>query len=352
MTDSHKIIDITPHHGAMTKAGKANFVRFCDGASEFIDNSIQAYLSSGSGDSDYVCVRLFINKGGRSRSYMVVEDGGCGMDEKGLEQFATYSLDKETRKQNENFISKFGVGAKQSGFFLGDRVKVITCPVTSSNVFELVLDEKVFEDRYQKGEQVFRADIRQREIGNIVKYASADEKENNSLMNSLKSFENSYSRHFTMIVIRLREKIVRELCSNSRYKEVPYELASVYHFHLHPENKPDEILKHLECLNHNKRIKGAANLYKAADSFLQRHRIPNASITSSSTASNGISRKLDLHFIMYEGSNLNLPKIKLRLSQLKDDDMHLYVKNAKAVFCCNLKFPDPFLLLLDIYHLN
>ena len=54
------VIDITPHHGAMTKAGKANFVRFCDGASEFIDNSIQAYLKTGSGEADPVCVRLFM----------------------------------------------------------------------------------------------------------------------------------------------------------------------------------------------------------------------------------------------------------------------------------------------------
>lgn len=51
------------------------------------------------------------------------------MDENGLKEFATYSLDRETRHNNQNnkteiqidtsSISKFGVGAKQAGFFLG-----------------------------------------------------------------------------------------------------------------------------------------------------------------------------------------------------------------------------------------
>ena len=183
------MIDITPHHGAMTKAGKANFVRFCDGASEFIDNSIQAYLKTGSGEADPVCVRLFINKGGSS--YMVVEDKGCGMNENGLREFATYSLDKETRKQSDNFISKFGVGAKQSGFFLGDRIRVITSPKESSKVFELLLDEEVFEKRYQDGKRVFEATVHQGEVGEVDTYAPVDEQGNTKMKDLIASFEKS-----------------------------------------------------------------------------------------------------------------------------------------------------------------
>ena len=358
MSSKASVIDITPHHGAMTKAGKANFVRFCDGASEFIDNSIQSYLNVGNVEADgaadpksqsatscSVSVRLFMNsnqshgKGSGGSSYMVVEDSGCGMDENGLKDFATYSLDKETRKQgNEEFISKFGVGAKQSGFFLGDRIRVVTSPVKSSEVFELKLDENVFEERYKMGQQVFTADVYQRPLGSSDTYAPDDEKENKLMMSMIESFEKKNSDHFTVIIVRLRDKIVRDLYSNNRFQEVPYELALVYHYHLHPENRPDEILSRLSFLTSKNRISGASNLYKASDP-LHRQR---TSSSSTSVRASALQRSLNLRFSMYEGTPATTrPKIDLLLDRLHDDDMHEYVKHAKAVFRCNFQFPDP-----------
>ena len=148
---------------------------------------------------------------------MVVEDIGSGMDENGLKEFATYSLDKETRKQrNEEFISKFGVEAAE-WVFLGDRIRVITSPAKSSEVFELKLDENVFEDRYKKGEQVFTADVYQRPVGSIDTYAPPDETENKLMMSMIESFEKKNSDR-AVIVIRLRDKIVRDLYSNNRFR--------------------------------------------------------------------------------------------------------------------------------------
>ena len=73
---------------------------------------------------------------------MVIFDNGCGMDGDGLRDFATYSLDQETRgnrasASNKSFISKFGVGAKQAGFFLGDSIQVFTKQLNSDKYLEL-----------------------------------------------------------------------------------------------------------------------------------------------------------------------------------------------------------------------
>lgn len=65
-----------------------------------------------------------------------------------LTQFAVYSLDQATRKEiwkdkkNANkggFISKYGVGAKEAGFFLGDRIRVVTKQEDSNQVLEMTL---------------------------------------------------------------------------------------------------------------------------------------------------------------------------------------------------------------------
>jgi HSP90 family molecular chaperone len=66
-------------------------------------------------------------------------DNGCGMDKAGIQDFATYSLDQETREQragemDKSFISKFGVGVKQAGFFLGDQINLTTKTSNSSVV--------------------------------------------------------------------------------------------------------------------------------------------------------------------------------------------------------------------------
>lgn len=88
---------------------------------------------------------------GDQRSFMVVYDNGCGMTKETLDAYFTYyygqkerGLDPQALRQQQQqrkeqiqqqgifhphlsfTISKFGVGALESVFFLADRVKVIT----------------------------------------------------------------------------------------------------------------------------------------------------------------------------------------------------------------------------------
>eukprot|EP01037_Dinobryon_pediforme_P022119 gene22119-23170_t len=71
------------------------------------------------------------------------------MDKDGIQKFATYSLDQksrnqEARKDDKSFISKFGVGVKQAGFFLGDSIRVMTktAEYSKSTEFKLMQGQR------------------------------------------------------------------------------------------------------------------------------------------------------------------------------------------------------------------
>ena len=362
-----KIVDITPHHGAMTKAGSANFARFCDAASEFVDNSLQAYLDTGllsttRPDAKLVELSLFLNqikmthdKFNDSNSYMVIADKGCGMDEEKLKNFATYSLDKETRKENDEFISKFGVGAKQSGFYLGENLHVLTSSKKDSDkVLEMKLDANVFEERYQQNEKVFEAKINTRDVsqqngsfnvGECVAgynlkgdYNSfySNPSLSKSMIEYIRDFETTHGDHFTVIVIKLKEKIVRSLLDNDRYTELPYDFGHIYHFYLHPEHLPHNIVKE-KRFEH--KLKGTASNANASSYILNKVR--------EEPMVRGVDRKEDIeetlkvpfHFKLkiYKGDGLlyddSIGKV--------NDDISQYINSAKAVFRMNMDFVDP-----------
>ena len=147
-----------------------------DGSAEFVDNSMQAYMKLAKhtgitvGASDDIQLRLILAKDPSQDSFFVVADRACGMDENGVTQFSQYALDKESRGQgDEEFISKFGVGAKQSGFFLGSRIHLITRAARTEEeeeagckvppIYDVCLDADTMEMREKAGDRkkVFEA---------------------------------------------------------------------------------------------------------------------------------------------------------------------------------------------------
>lgn len=111
---------------------------------ELIDNSIQACSGSSRREVKvYLALNCDLFRDGDadefSNSFVAVLDNGVGMDKDGIQKFATYSLDQksrnqEARKDDKSFISKFGVGVKQAGFFLGDSIRVMTKTAEYSKV--------------------------------------------------------------------------------------------------------------------------------------------------------------------------------------------------------------------------
>jgi hypothetical protein len=168
----HEDITYVPHHRVVTASGSSHFsskltlfhipyliqsiAGFADALAEFIDNSIQATKSHP--EKRQVDIHLFLHTYGPERSYVVISDNGTGMNTRQIKEFATYSLDQESRgndpSTNSCDISKFGVGAKQGGFYLGDRLHIFTKNREEESVLEFCLDENKFQEKFQGGEQV------------------------------------------------------------------------------------------------------------------------------------------------------------------------------------------------------
>lgn len=212
-SESSMEIDFTPHYKTLTATGKSHFssmiylfiisvnlyslsqyfssirAGISDALAEFIDNSLQAMdpfvdsstsstpspvrgvtSSSSKAASAHVgntsappitslfirsiAIKVFFDP----TNYIVIADNGEGMNAKKLQEFATFALDQESRNTSgmsgADFISKFGVGAKQAGFFLGSQITIFTKKQDGKGVLEFTLDENRLEERSESGEAV------------------------------------------------------------------------------------------------------------------------------------------------------------------------------------------------------
>ncbi len=80
------------------------------------------------------------------------------MNETELRRFAIYSdaKDYSTSTQSSSNISKFGVGSKQAGFYLGERIHVVTKSLELQGAsLELSLDEKEMGERANEDVKFF-----------------------------------------------------------------------------------------------------------------------------------------------------------------------------------------------------
>lgn len=168
------------------------------------------------------------------------------MDTEGLQTFATYSYDQETRQNkpkhnDKSFISKFGVGVKQAGFFLGDRIRVLTKVKRDETVREFTLSKEDFQEKARNNQNVYSGDVQGRKKEDM-QHMFADEVKNTKMINAICAHERQNDQ-FTVFVIRVNEDVTRRLGvkDHGRYERIPFELAEIYHYHLHPEHKPEHL---------------------------------------------------------------------------------------------------------------
>ena len=142
-------IEYIPHHAVLTET-KQFFSKPSHAIAEFIDNSIQATDANDHGSKRNVDVSFYLDaqKPNSGLSYIAITDNGCGMDTDKITKFATFALSQKDRghvvESGKSMIGKFGVGAKQAGFYLGDRISVITKSKGDTNVNEFTLDTAEF----------------------------------------------------------------------------------------------------------------------------------------------------------------------------------------------------------------
>lgn len=161
------------------------------------------------------------------------------MNKHKLREFATFALEQDMRyTQGKDFISKFGVGAKQAGFYLGDRITIITRK-RNEPLLEFVIDEARLKQRAEEKANVFRDSI-------VVRDGSLDvstiDTSKSMMMQYIQEHQSSNS-HFTVIILRMRPHISRQMMSHPVEISLSKELADIYHFHLHPNDLPDNAVR-------------------------------------------------------------------------------------------------------------
>jgi len=191
------------------------------------------------------------------------------MTEQDVMNFARYALDQETKASDgihssytsggvgNNSISKFGVGAKEAGFFLGNRVKVVSKNKDTDYLCEMTMDEKEYEKRYKSNQSVYSGVLHKATTiqsllypehetgpnpngnGNLTA-ATQMSGESEELKNLIKSHYTLNPDQFTMILIRVRPNLVPKLMQ--RELQICLELASINYFVLHPEHKPNIVI--------------------------------------------------------------------------------------------------------------
>ena len=212
---------------------------------EFIDNSIQA--CSGVKPSRDIFISVFISTNHKSQdNFIVFRDNGCGMDEMRIQQYATFALTKEKRNimpnasGNASFIGKFGVGAKQAGFYLGKRIKLITKTKDSSSVLQFTLD---YEELQRKSVEEQYTGIIDTVDVDSSKLFTRDEEMYPLLVSTVKNHMQQ-EEQFSVFIIKLEMNIVANFrtLAKTNQSTILRQIADVYHFHLHPEDSYSQLV--------------------------------------------------------------------------------------------------------------
>lgn len=235
-------ITYTPHYNTLTEGGSSHFQRPVDAIAEFVDNSIQACDKE---PHRRIHVSFFLNDSfGNETGFLTISDNGAGMTTGTIQDFATYALDKSTRGINDTSstaLGRFGVGAKQAGFYLGNRIRIVTKRKDDDRVMEFTFDKEAFRQRYESKSEIYSDDISVRDRGDYS-LVPDDERSVRAMQIALTEHEESYD-NFSMFIIRMHKDKVRQLLNMERYRDVANELAEIYHFHLYPEHLPANITK-------------------------------------------------------------------------------------------------------------
>ena len=235
-------ISFLPHYNTLTQAGESQFERPVDAIAEFVDNSIQACNGN---DQRKIQISFFLNnQPGKETGFVTILDNGVGMDINTIKEFATYGLDRRTRgifETHSAALGKFGVGAKQAGFYLGDRIRLLTKCKGDDQVKEFLLDSKTMKEKFEGNEAIYEGHVKCREKGDNP-FLPEDESCVNALQIAVKGHVERYDS-FTIFIIRMHAEKVRQLLGDDKYRDVPNQLAQIYHFHLFPEDLPANITR-------------------------------------------------------------------------------------------------------------
>ena len=187
-------------------------------------------------------------------AFLFDRDNGCGMTKKNIKDFARYALGQREQGINpssgKSMISKFGVGAKNAGFFLGDKVSIITKTAGDENVREFTLDKGEFNRKSELKENVYTGYITSRAVGhqNSPLLGGLGLRVHSGMKDAIEAIERGNAgidNSFNVILIRLKAENVPKFTS-MEMDIITKDLANIYHFYLHPGHIPNELMRNPE----------------------------------------------------------------------------------------------------------
>ncbi|XP_068566073.1 structural maintenance of chromosomes flexible hinge domain-containing protein 1 isoform X2 [Cebidichthys violaceus] len=248
-------IKFMPHYDTLIKGGMYEYYASEGQKSlpyalaELIDNSLSATAKNTG--SRTIEIRMVFDET-LGKPAVVVLDNGCGMSSKQLQNWAVYRLSKFSRKtvtvggKQEGYvrpdpvprslnsdISYFGVGGKQAVFYIGNSTRMITKPLGSPDVHELVLSKEEFERRERDKEEIYSSVIKNRKPGDSSHVNKDEERGLHALI-----AEESGKESFTAVVITgvLPEHIA---FLKQDFLVWTRQLAHIYHYYIHGVNGKD-----------------------------------------------------------------------------------------------------------------
>uniref|UniRef100_UPI0037E73A68 structural maintenance of chromosomes flexible hinge domain-containing protein 1 n=1 Tax=Semicossyphus pulcher TaxID=241346 RepID=UPI0037E73A68 len=242
-------IKFLPHFKTLTESGLYEYYAsegqnpLSYALAELIDNALSANAKN-TGVRTIEIRMMFDETLGKPA--IIVLDNGCGMTSKQLNNWAVYRLSKFAR-ENSTFaseqegyvrpapvprslnsdVSYFGVGGKQAVFFIGDSVRMISKPIGSPDVHELILSKEDFESKERKKEDIYSTVITNRKPGTFSHVKKPEERFLHNLIR-----EEIRKDSFTAVVITgVRPEhtaFVKE-----HFIALTRQLAHIYHYYIH-----------------------------------------------------------------------------------------------------------------------
>uniref|UniRef100_A0AAQ4REA0 Structural maintenance of chromosomes flexible hinge domain containing 1 n=1 Tax=Gasterosteus aculeatus aculeatus TaxID=481459 RepID=A0AAQ4REA0_GASAC len=250
-TEEH--INFTPHYDTLIKGGLYEYYAsegqnpLAYALAELIDNSLSATAKNPGART--VEIRMVFDGG---KPTVIVLDNGCGMTFTQLKNWAVYRLSKfsrdkvivggslegytrpdPVRRSLNSDISYFGVGGKQAVFFIGNSTRMITKPVGSPDVHELILSKEGFESREKDKRDIYSTVIKNRKPGDYSHVKGDDERCLRALIG-----EEFGKKSFTAVVITgVSPEHVAFLKRD--FDVWTRQLANLYHYYIHGVNGKD-----------------------------------------------------------------------------------------------------------------
>lgn len=248
LTATKERIDFLPHYDTLVKSGMYEYYA-SEGQNplpfalaELIDNSLSA--TSRNVGVRRIQIKLLFDET-QGKPAVAVMDNGRGMTSKQLNNWAVYRLSKFTRQGDfesdhsgyvrpvpvprslNSDISYFGVGGKQAVFFVGQSARMISKPIDSKDVHELVLSKEDFEKKEKNKEAIYSGYIRNRKPADSVHITNDDERFLHNLI-----VEEKEKDSFTAVVITgVQPEHIQYL--KNYFHLWTRQLTHIYHYYIH-----------------------------------------------------------------------------------------------------------------------